>query len=221
MIQIKIFTFNPFQENTYLLYDEEGNCAIIDPGCFEEFERAEMLAFIEQHKLKPVLFLNTHCHIDHVLGNRFVHTKWGLPLQMHKDDLITLHSLSNYAHIFGVGNLEESPEPEIFLEEGDQLRLGKHVLDIVFVPGHAPGHIAFISHEQKFVIAGDVLFSGSIGRSDLPGGSLPQLLKSIIEKILPLGDDYKIYPGHGPATSIGVEKRSNPFLQAQFLASNT
>lgn len=220
MLSIHQFTFNPFQENTYLLYNEHGSCAIIDPGCFETFEKEALKHFITEHKLKPELFLNTHCHIDHVLGNKYISDTWKLPLQMHEADVPTLHALPSYGHLFGVGNLEASPEPEIFLQAGNQLKLGDDVLDILFVPGHAPGHIAFVCHQQKWVISGDVLFAGSIGRTDLPGGSLPVLLQSIVQQILPLGDDYLIFPGHGPSTTVGKERKSNPFLSAQFLANN-
>lgn len=217
MAVIKSFTFNPFQENTYVVYDETGECVIIDPGCFDAAEKQELKNFIEKEGLKPKHLLNTHCHIDHVLGNRFVSVEWQLPLQIHKKDLPTLQSLPNYAHIFGVGNIEESPAPEIFLEEGQCIRFGTSELSILFVPGHAPGHIAFVNHQDKTLISGDVLFAGSIGRTDLPGGSIEVLMKSIVEKIIPLGNEFKIYSGHGPSTSIGEEMRNNYFLQPEFL----
>lgn len=221
MISIQNFTFNPFSENTYVLYDSTGECVVIDPGCFDTAEKDILRKFIEEKRLTPVALLNTHCHIDHVLGNKFVADTWKLGLQMHKEDLPILHAQPNYAHLFGMGSLEESPEPSVFLNEGDKIKFGNSELDILFVPGHAPGHIAFVNHNQKFVIGGDVLFAGSIGRTDLPGGSLEVLLNSIVRKFFPLGDDYFVHSGHGPATSIGVEKARNPFLQPEFLAKNS
>lgn len=216
MAEIICFSFNPFQENTYIVFDETRECVIIDPGCFENFEKKALRDEIEKRNLKPVRLLNTHCHIDHVLGNKFVADTWKLNLEIHREDLPTLHALPNYAHIFGVGNLEESPEPGSFLEEGDKVQFGNTTLDVIFVPGHAPGHIAFVNHPDKTVISGDVLFAGSIGRTDLPGGSLPVLLASIKNKLLPLGDDFTVYSGHGPSTTIKKEKRENYFLQAEF-----
>lgn len=213
MVQIKIFTFNPFYENTYVLWDETKEAIIIDPGCYDPEEKAELRNFIEQEALKPVQLINTHAHIDHVLGNAFVAKTWSLELYMHKADLPTLHSLSNYAHLFGLNGPEPSPEPSHFLEEGDVVSFGNTELEVLFVPGHAPGHIALVHHEQRFTIAGDVLFKGSIGRVDLPGGSMEVLLKSIREKLFPLGDDYLVFPGHGPSTSIREERLHNPFFQ--------
>lgn len=213
MSTVKVFTFNPFQENTYVVADLSGQCVIIDPGCFDPSEKRELADYISSNNLKPVKLLNTHAHIDHVLGNRFVAEKWGLGLELHREDLVTLHSLPNYAHIFGVGTIEESPNPARFLEEGDKIQFGSTVFDVVFVPGHCPGHVAFINRAEEYVISGDVLFSGSIGRTDLPGGSMKVLMESIQKKILPLGDNYKVYSGHGPLTTIGREKRENYFLQ--------
>lgn len=216
MAQVKVFTFNPFQENTYIVYDETRECVLIDPGCFDAEEKNQLKRFIEENGLKPVRLLNTHCHIDHVLGNRFVAHTWNLILEIHKEDLGTLHALPTYAHLFGVGNLESSPEPGAYLNEGDRICFGNTEFDILFVPGHAPGHIAFVNRNDRFVIAGDVLFAGSIGRTDLPGGSLPVLLNSIRTKLIPLGNDYKVYSGHGPSTTIGEEVKSNYFLQKEF-----
>lgn len=211
MISIRSFTFNPFQENTYVLYDVTREAVIIDPGCYDDGERAELVAFIEENKLKPVKLLNTHCHVDHVFGNRFIAEKYKLGLEMHEKDLKVLNSLLQVAHLYGL-NAEESPAPKVFLEEGQKIAFGSSELDIVFTPGHSPGSICFISHPQKFIIAGDVLFYGSIGRTDLPGGHHQTLIDSIKQKLFPLGDDYTVHPGHGPETNIGFERRSNPFL---------
>ncbi len=207
-------TFNPFQENTYLVSDENGECVIIDPGCYETHEKEALKAYVESEGLSPIGLLNTHCHIDHVLGNAFVARTWGLGLEMHKDDLTTLKSVSNYCHLYGFDAYELSPEPKKFLEAGDVISFGNTELEVLFVPGHAPGHIAFVNHAEAYVINGDVLFNGSIGRTDLPGGDINVLEKSIREVMYALPDNYTVYCGHGPETTIGQEKRSNAFFRA-------
>ena len=211
MISIQAFVFNPFSENTYILYDDTKECVIIDPGCSTEDERKELVGFIQDENLKPVRLLNTHCHIDHVFGNSFVAKKYNLGLEIHKKDLEVLHSLPQVSHLYGL-NAEESVEPSTFLEEGDKITFGNSVLEIVFTPGHSPGSICFINQEGKFVIGGDVLFYGSIGRTDLPGGDHEALLTSIREKLLVLDDDFTVFSGHGEETTIGFEKKNNPFL---------
>lgn len=211
MITIQVFTFNPFQENTYILYDETKECVVIDPGCSNKSEQEDIVGFITQEELKPVRLLNTHCHIDHVFGNSFIAKKYNLGLEIHKEDLQTLHSLPQVSHLYGL-NAEESVEPSSFLNEGDQIKFGNSVLDIVFTPGHSPGSICFISKEDKIVIGGDVLFHGSIGRTDLPGGDHETLLSSIREKLFVLDGDYVVLSGHGDETTIGFEKANNPFL---------
>jgi len=212
MLTIESFTFNPFQENTYVVYHSENDGVIIDPGCHEQHEKDTLSNFISNHKITPKHLLNTHCHIDHVLGNYFISKEYNLVLEAHKDDIATLNMVGDSAHVFGFSNYEQSPDPSVFLTEGDQIKIGTSTLDILFTPGHAPGHIVFVNHEQKFVIGGDVLFQRSIGRTDLPGGDHPTLIKSIKEKLFTLADDYEIYPGHGPKTTIGFEKQNNPFL---------
>ncbi len=208
---IQAFTFNPFSENTYILYDDTKECVIIDPGCSNEHERQELTDFIKEEELKPVKLLNTHCHIDHVFGNTFVAKKYNLGLEMHKEDLQTLHSLPQVSHLYGL-DAEESIEPTTFLNEGDIVKFGSSSLEILFVPGHSPGSICFVSKDDKFIIGGDVLFHGSIGRTDLPGGDHELLLSGIREKLFLLEDDFAVFSGHGPETSIGFEKKNNPFL---------
>jgi glyoxylase-like metal-dependent hydrolase (beta-lactamase superfamily II) len=211
MITIQVFTFNPFEENTYILFDETKECVIIDPGCSNKSEQEDMVNFISEESLKPVRLLNTHCHIDHVFGNTFIAKKYNLGLEIHQKDLQTLHSLPRVSHLYGL-NAEESVDPSNFLNEGDQIRFGNSTLDILFTPGHSPGSICFVSKEDKFVIGGDVLFNRSIGRTDLPGGDHATLLSSIREKLFVLEDDYTVLSGHGQETSIGFEKQNNPFL---------
>lgn len=211
MIQLHYFTFNGFQENTYILYDETKECVIIDPGCYSNEEQQTLVKFINDNGLKPVKLLNTHCHIDHVLGNSFVANKYSIGLEMHEKDLPTLHATPEYGHLYGF-NIEVSPEPTVLLNEGDKVTFGNSALDVLFTPGHCTGHIVFIAREEKFMVSGDVLFYGSIGRTDLPGGDFNTLINSIKTKLLPLDDDYKVYSGHGPSTTIGFEKQNNPFL---------
>jgi glyoxylase-like metal-dependent hydrolase (beta-lactamase superfamily II) len=211
MIHIQPFTFNALEENTYLLFDDTKACVIIDPGCYDKQEQQALKNFIEVNGLQVKYLLNTHCHIDHVLGNAFVKRTYGVDLYIHQGDEQTLRSVQAYAPVYGFVQYE-STEPDHFLNEGDKVIFGTSTLEIVFVPGHAPGHIAFYNKAQRFCIGGDVLFHRSIGRTDLPGGNFNTLIRSIHTKLFPMGDDMVVYPGHGPSTTIGEEKKHNPFL---------
>lgn len=213
MISIKVFQFNPFGENTYVLYNESGQCLIVDPGCYTEDERQQLTNFIENKKLSPVAVVNTHTHVDHILGNNFLYRRYGLKPLIHPKAEVFLKSAPEHASIFGI-EAERMVLPEKFLEENDQLQLGDDVLDIVYTPGHADGSICIINHAGRFVLTGDVLFSGSIGRTDLPTGDFDILADSIHQKLYTLPEDYLVYPGHGPATSIGEEKHTNPYVNA-------
>jgi glyoxylase-like metal-dependent hydrolase (beta-lactamase superfamily II) len=212
MIQIQTYTFNAFEENTYILYDQARDCVIIDPGCYDKSEKQELQNFIEDNKLQVKYLLNTHCHIDHVLGNAFVKHTYKVDLCIHRADEAVLRAVESYASAYGFPQYEPTL-PEHFLDEGDTVKFGDSSLAVLFVPGHAPGHIAFYSKDQKFCIGGDVLFQSSIGRTDLPGGDFNTLIKSIRTKLFPLGDDVTVYPGHGGSTTIGVERKYNPFLR--------
>ncbi|MGD1844768.1 MAG: MBL fold metallo-hydrolase [Salibacteraceae bacterium] len=212
MIQVQQFTFNPFQENTYILYDETKACIIIDPGNHVREEDAALTDFIAKEGLAPQRLLNTHCHIDHVFGNRFVAQKWHLDLEMHRLDLPTLTMVPLSAQLYGIRTYQTSPEPKKFLEAGDIVRFGTSELEVRFVPGHAPGHIAFVAHPEKLIIGGDLLFQGSIGRTDLPGGDFDTLIQSVESQIFSLDDSYTVFPGHGPETTVGREKKTNPFF---------
>lgn len=214
MIQIQKFTFNPFQENTFVLYDETKEAVIIDPGCNSSAEHKVLTDFIEQNDLKVVKLLNTHCHIDHVFGNQFVKDKYNVQLHMHKLDEPTLIAAKTAADIYQIKPFIEST-PDVFVGEEDTIEFGNSSLEILFVPGHAPGHIAFLHRAQKFVINGDVLFQGSIGRTDFPGCSHEDLINSIKTKMYTLDDDVTVYTGHGPETTIGHEKQFNPFVNLQ------
>jgi len=213
MTLVAKFTFNPFQENTYVLHDETKECIIIDPGCYTQAERDELKRFIDDNGLKPVRLINTHCHLDHVFGNKFVADTYQLPLEIHEGELPVLNSLQEVCMKYGIPLPEPSPPAGGFLKEGEVLEFGNSKLDILFTPGHSPASISFFSKESKFVIGGDVLFYGSIGRTDLPGGNFATLIESIKTQFFPLGDDVKVYSGHGPETSIGFEKENNPFLK--------
>lgn len=213
MIQIKTFTFNPYQENTYLLYDEKGNCAIIDPGMYGPEEEAMLSSFIEENQLNPVLLLNTHCHIDHVLGNKYIHETYNLFPQFHEGELPILIEVQNYAPQMGM-RYNVSPIGEVFLPSSGEIKLGDHSLELIFAPGHSPAHLCFYSAKQGFLIGGDVLFKGSVGRTDLPGGNHQQLMDSIRTNLYTLPDETIVYPGHGPTTQIGFEKKNNPFVKA-------
>ncbi|OOG17657.1 MBL fold hydrolase [Sphingobacterium sp. CZ-UAM] len=212
MLTIRTFTFNPYQENTYLLYNEQGNALIIDPGMYGEKEQTEFLTFVDLHNLTPKLLLNTHCHIDHVLGNYFIHEKFGLLPQFHEGELSTLVAVQNYAPQMGF-RYDISPIGEVFLKDGNKIQIDNDELEVILAPGHSPAHICFYSAAQKFLIGGDVLFRNSIGRTDLPGGNHQQLLDNIKKRLYTLPDDTLVYPGHGPSTTIGFEKNSNPFIQ--------
>jgi glyoxylase-like metal-dependent hydrolase (beta-lactamase superfamily II) len=212
-LHIDIFTFNPFQENTYIISDDQKNCVIIDPGCYEEHEEEALLTFINKRQLKPLALLNTHAHIDHVLGNSFVLDKFKIDHYLHSEDLITLNSVPKYAHLYGFAGYKPSPQPNKILKGGEKLVFGEIELDVFFTPGHAPGHVVFYNAENNFVINGDVLFRGSYGRVDLPGGSMEVLKKTITEIMFHLPEETVVHCGHGPSTAIGIEKRTNYILQ--------
>lgn len=210
MFHIQVFTFNPFQENTYVLYDETKESVIVDPGCYEDEEKKELADFIASNQLTVTRLLNTHCHIDHVLGNAFVREKYNTKLYIHRNDEPVLRAVSAYAPNYGF-HLYHETTPDAYLEEGDEITVGNQKFEVLFVPGHAPGHVAFYNRKEKVVIGGDVLFQNSIGRTDLPGGNFETLINSIHQKLFTLPDDVSVYPGHGPKTTIGFEKLTNPF----------
>ncbi len=212
MLTVQPFTFNPVQENTYVVYNEKGQCCIIDPGCYFASEEMELKKFIEDKRLKPIYLLNTHCHLDHIFGNRFVHKTFGLELHLHPLEKPVLEHGPVSGQMFQLP-FDNYDGPLHYLEEGDQIRIGDEVMDILFTPGHSPGSISFYSKAHKFLISGDVLFEGSVGRTDLPGGSFEVLEQSIRTKLYTLPEDVIVYSGHGGSTTIGDEMRSNPFVK--------
>jgi len=212
MAHVLTLTYNSFQENTYLIYDKTGECVVIDPGCNSDAERADLVGQIEKHNLKPVRLVNTHCHVDHVFGNKFIADTYNLPLEIHRGEIPVLDAVPMVCKMYGVP-YTPSPDPEKFIEEGDIIAFGNTRLETLFTPGHSPASISFYCKEDDFVISGDVLFMQGIGRFDLPGGNLETLINSIRTKLFPLGDVTKVYPGHGPATTIGYEKVNNSYLR--------
>ena len=213
MCEIAIFTFNPFQENTYVLFDETKECIIIDPGCYTEPERQQLQNFIKERGLKPVRLINTHSHIDHILGNWFVAEEYKLELEMHRDEQAGLVAAPHYGQMYGI-QMQPSPQATIFLTEADKITFGNTTLDILLTPGHSIASLSFYCKEGNFVIGGDVLFKGSIGRTDLPNGDFNTLINSIKTKLFKLPDDVRVFPGHGDSTTIGEEKATNPFLNS-------
>jgi hydroxyacylglutathione hydrolase len=211
MVQIDSFCFGFFDENTYVLWDESKEAVIIDPGNSSTEEHLHLKHFIENKNLKLKRLLLTHAHIDHISGNRFVYDTWKLLPEVHKNDLTYIERHKEIAEMYNLP-YEESPLPVNFLKEGESVKFGNTLLDMIFTPGHSPGSITFYNKEQKFIICGDVLFNGSIGRTDLPGGNHGDLIRSIKQNLFPLGDEVKVYNGHGEPTTIGFERRHNPFL---------
>lgn len=212
MLQVKSFVFSPIAENTYLLYNEHKEAIIIDPGCYHDEEKEELSGFISQHQLTVKMLLNTHCHLDHVFGNKFVAEKYTLIPHIHPLE----KELLSYAPVSGLMyNLpfENYNGELLFLEEGQIISLGQDKLKVLFTPGHSPGSVSFYNQEQGFVVSGDVLFEHSIGRTDLPGGNIEILLDSIRKQLFSLPEQTIVYSGHGNKTTVGEEKKHNPFLQ--------
>lgn len=211
MAKIQSFVNNPYQENTYVLFDETHECVIIDPGMYTASEQNAVVNFIRDNQLKPVQLLNTHCHIDHVLGNKFIFDLYGLKPRFHNGESYVLAAVPAYAPQMGM-RYEPSPLPDHYLSETGTISFGNTELQIIFAPGHSPAHLCFYDEADKLLIGGDVLFRGSIGRTDLPGGDYGQLIENIEQKLFTLPDDCVVYPGHGPETTIGFEKQNNPFF---------
>ncbi len=213
MITIETLVFNHWQENTYILHDETGEGVIIDCGVFFKDEKQKLIDFVNYKNIKLVKQLNTHLHIDHVLGNQFIQEEYNLLTHAHRDDEFLLAEVPNYAFRLGLEKVVRPPEVGTFIEDNEIITFGNSSLKVLLIPGHTPGHVVFYNEEQQFVIAGDVLFRESIGRTDLPYGNYEQLMSGIQQKLLPLPDDVAVYPGHGSSTTIGYERRNNIFLR--------
>ena len=211
-MKLKTFVFNPFSENTIVIWDEGNNAIIVDPGCYEKHERQELVDFISSEELTVVSIVNTHCHIDHVLGNDAMKEHYKVELWIPMNEKEVLKAIPTYAPSYGFEGYREA-EVDHWYEEGE-LTFGEMIFKVIEVPGHSPGHMVFYFSEDKIVVGGDVLFRESIGRTDLPGGNHEDLLRNIKEKVFSLPDDVTVYPGHGPETTIGHEKQFNPFVKA-------
>jgi len=211
MIHIKAFTFSPISENTYVLYNNEGKAIIIDPGCYFPNEQETLKDFLTDNSLTPVYLLNTHCHLDHVFGNKWVHETYGLEPHLHPNEEAMLALAPVSGERWGLP-FQNYTGPLHFLNDGDTILLGETQIQVILAPGHSPGSICFYIPSQGDLIGGDVLFRGSIGRTDLPGGDSETLLNSIRQKLWVLPDETVVYSGHGIKTTIGYEKRNNPFL---------
>lgn len=211
MLKVKAFVFNPIQENTYLLYNERGKCIIIDPGCYYPEENEVLQAYISKSGLQCQLLLNTHCHLDHVFGNKYVAEKYGLKLHIHANEkqMLDLAPASGLLYNLPFDNYAGEID---YIPDSGKIYFDEEELEILFTPGHSPGHLSFYNQKAGFVISGDALFYRSIGRTDLPGGDFDTLIQSIRNKLFALPDETIVYSGHGPQTSIGEEKLENPFL---------
>ncbi|MFV0290574.1 MAG: MBL fold metallo-hydrolase [Mangrovibacterium sp.] len=212
MIEIKKFTFNYLQENTLVLYDETKACVIVDPGNLFDYEHEQLDEFIAKNELRVEKIINTHGHFDHLFGINYVRKRYGVPFLAHEEDNMLIDLYPQWCAMRGVGDVEPVEYPDFYLNDGDVVKFGNSELKLLHVPGHSPGSLVIYSEFDKFLIAGDVLFQGSIGRTDLPNGNFDLLISGIKNKLLTLPDEVKVYCGHGAETSIGAEKRNNPFL---------
>lgn len=209
--KISRFVFNSFGVNTYVLSDESAECLIIDPACQTRQEESVLAGYIASHGLQPVAMLNTHFHIDHIVGNSFVCNLFNLKPQCHKNSKLFWETASEFGSVFGL-KVENLIVPENFIEDGQWVHFGNSSVEILYTPGHADGSVCLVNHADRYLVSGDVLFRDSIGRTDLPTGDFDVLHQSIMTKLFTLPDDYIVYPGHGPETTIGYEKLNNPFL---------
>lgn len=212
MIQVKQLVLNPFQENTYILYNQAGEAVIIDPGCYTQSEIDEVKWFVDSNNLAVKYLILTHGHIDHILGIAALKGLYGAESMIHADDLPLIEVSPKHALMFGL-DFESAPKIDKSLKEGDKVTFGNSTIEIIHTPGHSKGGVCFFLREEKILFSGDTLFNGSIGRTDLMGGSQETLIESIIHKIFPLGDDVVVYPGHGNSTTIAHERKNNPFLK--------
>jgi len=208
------FTFNPFQENTFIIWDDSKECLIIDPGCYYPNEFEELDAFVTKENLVPKGILNTHCHIDHVLGVSQLMEQYDIPFIIHEKEQVNLDRLSMQAQMFGLPLRHATPEADQLISEGDAMAFGNTELAVLFVPGHSPGHLAFHHKDSSLLIGGDVLFRNSIGRTDLPGCNASDLISSIKTKLYTLPENTTVLPGHMENTTIGYEMKNNPFVKA-------
>lgn len=212
MIKLKTFVFNPFQENTYVVYDDTKECIVVDAGCYTADEEEALVRFVEDHDLIVKLAVCTHGHVDHILGNAFVKSKFGVPVVANPLDAPLFDTAISHASLYGF-TLQSVPGIDVALHHGDEVKFGESILQVIHTPGHSQGGICFLSKGGEFILVGDTLFRGSIGRTDLPGGDYDQLIESIQTRLMSLDPNLRAYPGHGEPTTIGWERQNNPFLR--------
>lgn len=210
-MNIARLTFNPFQENTYVLWDDSGEAVVVDAGNYTERETQELFAFIDNNGLRPVMAINTHGHVDHMLGVQRLKERYSIPFALHAGDRFLVESAQEHGAMYGF-KVGQVPAVDTELAAGDKVRFGNTELTVIATPGHTPGHVAFYNPEEKILFTGDTLFRESIGRTDLPGGSYGWIMRSIIDNILPLGEEVTFYPGHGQQSTLGHEMLYNPFI---------
>ncbi|MHB9141443.1 MAG: MBL fold metallo-hydrolase [Paludibacter sp.] len=209
---IKTFTFNPFQENTYIVHDETNEAVIIDAGCLNKDEKSAIINYLEEKKLTLKRVINTHLHLDHQFGNKFIFDTFGIKPEANIEDEYLVESFVTQARSFGLSVSEEAQAIGNYIVENQEIKFGNTIMTTLLVPGHSPGSVAFYSEKEGVVFVGDVLFRGSIGRTDLPRGDFATLILSITKKLFLLPDSTVVYSGHGPTTTIGYEKKNNPYL---------
>ena len=211
-MEVKTFVFNPIQENTYIVWDSTKECIVIDAGNSSPCEDKVLAEFIEEQGLRPVLAVNTHCHFDHILGVEFLRDTYGVKFAASSADNDILGSAKQHCAMFGIAPYALPERVDIDLATMPEVRFGNTVLRVIPTPGHTPGCVSLLHEESKTLFTGDTLFRESIGRTDLPGGDYPTIIKSILGAILPLGDEVTIYPGHADKSNIGHESMYNPFV---------
>lgn len=213
-MKIKTFEFNPLGVNSYVLSDDTNECVVIDAACFYPDEKELLINYIIDNDLVVKHIINTHLHFDHIFGVNTLSTQFDLKLECHKADEFLLDNISDQLSLFGIPSTNNGFKPEIakWLEEGDTITFGNQSLRVFHIPGHSPGSIVFFSETAESVFTGDVLFRGSIGRTDLAGGNFEQLIEGIKSKIFELPNETVVYPGHGPSTTVEYEKKNNPFV---------
>lgn len=210
-MNIAKLTFNPFQENTYVLWDDSGEAVVIDAGNYTEKETEALRKFVEEKGLKPVMAVNTHGHVDHMLGVASIKDIYGIPFALHPEDRFLVDSAAVHGAMYGF-KVERVPTVDIELADGGEVVFGNTKLQVIHTPGHTPGHVCLYEPQEKILFSGDTIFRESIGRTDLPGGNYGWIMRSIIDRLLPLGEEVAMYPGHGQSSTLGHEMLYNPFI---------
>lgn len=208
---IKTFYFNDLRTCCYVLWDDTKECVIVDAGCYSESEKSRLAKFVHENGLTPVKLLQTHGHFDHVMGVMFVRKQWDIQAYMNHGDISQVSRATSYGGYFGY-DFPDPTEDFVDIKDGDEIKFGNTTLKVMHTPGHSKGGVVYYNEAEKYVITGDSLFAQSIGRTDLPGGDLDELMASLKNKILALPEETVVYPGHGPSTDVATEKKTNPFL---------